>query len=83
MLGVADRGDVEVLVPPPTAAPRRNPKKRSRLITEHRKRKGDPAMGGSTRAPIMPRASPASAGLRLRRCRMGRGASGDLRVEMP
>ncbi|PDT73609.1 DUF2161 family putative PD-(D/E)XK-type phosphodiesterase [Bradyrhizobium sp. C9] len=53
MLGVTDRGDVEVLVPPPTAAPRRNPKKRSRLITEHRKRKGDPAMGGSTRAPIM------------------------------
>ena len=53
MLGVTDRGDVEVLVPPPTAAIRRNPKKRSRLITEHRKRKGDPAMGGSTRAPIM------------------------------
>ena len=53
MLGVTDRGDVEVLVPPPTATPRRNPKKRSRLITEHRKRKGDPAMGGSTRAPIM------------------------------
>lgn len=53
MLGITDRGDVEVLVQPPTAAPRRNPKKRSRLIAEHRKRKGDPAMGGSTRAPIM------------------------------
>ena len=53
MLGVTDRGEVEVLVKPPTAAPRRNPKKRSRLIAEHQKRKGDPVAGGSTRAPIM------------------------------
>ena len=53
MLGVTDRGEVEVLVPPPTAALRRNPKKRSRLVSEHRRRKGDPALGGSTRAPIM------------------------------
>ncbi|KJC59727.1 hypothetical protein UP10_16395 [Bradyrhizobium sp. LTSPM299] len=53
MLGVTSTGDVEVLVKPPTAAPRRNPKKRSRLIAEHRKRKGDPVLGGSTRAPIM------------------------------
>jgi len=53
MLGVTDRGDVEVLVKPPTTAPRRSPKKRSRLVAEHRRRIGDPAMGGSTRAPIM------------------------------
>jgi hypothetical protein len=53
MLGVTARGDVEVLVKPPTAAPRRDPKKRSRLVTEHQRRIGDPAMGGSTRAPIM------------------------------
>ncbi|MBR0692891.1 DUF2161 domain-containing phosphodiesterase [Bradyrhizobium lablabi] len=53
MLGVNNTGDVEVLVKPPTAAPRRNPRKRSRLIAEHQKRKGDPVMGGSTRAPIM------------------------------
>ena len=53
MLGVSDRGDVEVLVPPPTTAIRRNPKKRSRLVAEHNKRKGDPVLGGSTRAPIM------------------------------
>ena len=38
---------------PATTAPRRNPKKRSRLISEHQRRKGDPALGGSTRAPIM------------------------------
>ena len=53
MLGVTSSGDVEVLVKPPTAAPRRDPKKRSRLIAEHQKRRGDPVMGGSTRAPIM------------------------------
>ena len=53
MLGVTGNGDVEVLVTPPTTAPRRNPKKRSRLVSEHRRRKGDPVLGGSTRAPIM------------------------------
>jgi hypothetical protein len=53
MLAVTDSGEVEVIVKPPTTAPRRDPKKRSRLVAEHRKRQGDPAMGGSTRAPIM------------------------------
>jgi hypothetical protein len=53
MLGVTGRGEVEVLVKPPTVAPRRDPKKRSRLVSEHQRRIGDPAMGGSTRAPIM------------------------------
>ncbi|MBR1175965.1 hypothetical protein JQ617_18565 [Bradyrhizobium sp. KB893862 SZCCT0404] len=53
MLGVTDRGQVEVLVKPPTAAPRREPKIRSRLVAEHQRRQGDPALGGSTRAPIM------------------------------
>ena len=53
MLGVTDRGDVEVLVAPATVSPRRNPKKRSRLVSEHQRRKGDPVAGGSTRMPIM------------------------------
>ena len=53
MLGVTTRGDVEVLVKPPTTAPRRDPKKRSRLVAEHQRRIGDPAIGGSNRAPIM------------------------------
>jgi hypothetical protein len=53
MLGVTSRGEVEVLVKPPTTAPRRNPKMRSQLLREHQRRIGDPAMGGSTRAPIM------------------------------
>jgi hypothetical protein len=53
MLAVADSGAVEVIVKPPTTAPRRDLKKRSRLVAEHRRRQGDPATGGSTRAPIM------------------------------
>ena len=53
MLGVTSRGEVEVLVKPPTAAPRRDPRKRSRLVAEHQRRQGDPVLGGSTRAPIM------------------------------
>ncbi len=53
MLAVTPTGDVEVIVRPVTSAPRRNPKKRSRLVLEHQRRRGDPALGGSTRAPIM------------------------------
>src|SRR5438876_10159393 len=53
MLAVTSTGDVEVLVKPPTASPRHDPKKRSRLVAEHQRRIGDPAMGGSTRAPCM------------------------------
>ena len=53
MLAVTSSGEVEVIVAPPTAGPRRDPKKRSRLVAEHRRRQGDPALGGSTRSPIM------------------------------
>ncbi len=53
MLAVTGSGQVEVIVRPATAAPRRDPKKRSRLVAEHNKRKGDPTLGGSTRSPIM------------------------------
>ena len=53
MLGVTDAGAVEVLVSPAAPAPRKDPRRRSRLIEEHRKRRGDPAAGGSTRVPIM------------------------------
>ncbi len=53
MLAVTDTGDVEVMVRPVATSPRRNPKKRSRLVSEHQRRRGDPALGGSTRSPIM------------------------------
>ncbi|CAN7589268.1 DUF2161 family putative PD-(D/E)XK-type phosphodiesterase [Pararhizobium sp. LjRoot255] len=53
MLGVSDNGTVDVIVSPIALMPRKNARKRSRLVDEHRRRKGDPAIGGSTRAPIM------------------------------
>ncbi|MBC2775305.1 hypothetical protein H6M51_20810 [Rhizobium sp. AQ_MP] len=53
MLGVADNGTVSVIVGSVTPMPRTNPKRRSRLMREHQKRKGDPVIGGSTRTPQM------------------------------
>lgn len=53
MLGVSDAGTVDILVSPISPMPRKNTKKRSRLVSEHQRRRGDPAAGGSTRAPIM------------------------------
>jgi hypothetical protein len=53
MLGVTDGGIVQVLVSPEAPAPRKNTRKRSSLIAEHRKRRGDPVAGGGSRAPIM------------------------------
>ena len=53
MLGVADNGTVNVIVASVTPMPRTNPKRRSRLMREHRKRRGDPVIGGSTRVPQM------------------------------
>jgi hypothetical protein len=53
MLGVAESGEVQILVSPCAIAPRRNPRRRSRLIDEHRRRRGDPTAGGGSRAPIM------------------------------
>jgi hypothetical protein len=53
MLAVSDNGTVDVIVSPVAPMPRKNTRRRSRLVEEHRRRKGDPALGGSTRAPIM------------------------------
>ncbi len=53
MLGVSDMGEVSVIVGSVTPMPRTNPKRRSRLMREHQRRKGDPAVGGSTRTPLM------------------------------
>ncbi|KWV53367.1 hypothetical protein AS026_00860 [Rhizobium altiplani] len=53
MLGVSDGGDVSVIVSSVSPMPRTNPKRRSRLVREHQRRRGDPAVGGSTRAPVM------------------------------
>lgn len=53
MLAVSDMGDVSIIVSSVSPMPRTNPKRRSRLVREHQRRRGDPALGGSTRTPIM------------------------------
>ncbi len=53
MLGVSDTGEVIVIVSSVSPMPRTNPKRRSRLVREHQRRRGDPAVGGGSRAPIM------------------------------
>ncbi|MDK4712426.1 DUF2161 family putative PD-(D/E)XK-type phosphodiesterase [Rhizobium sp. CNPSo 4039] len=53
MLAVSDNDLVDILVSPVSPMPRKNARRRSRLVDEHRRRKGDPALGGSTRKPIM------------------------------
>lgn len=53
MLAVSDGGRVDVLLTPGALPPRKNPRRRSRLVAEHQKRRGDPVAGGSTRQPVM------------------------------
>jgi hypothetical protein len=53
LLGVSSTGSVEVVIEPRPWKPRKDTRRRARLIDEHRKRLGDPAPGGSTRQPIM------------------------------
>jgi hypothetical protein len=53
LLAVSTRGRVDVLVEPGPWRPRRDPRRRSRLVQEHRRRLGDPALGGATKVPIM------------------------------
>jgi len=53
LLGVSASGHVEPVVEPVPWRPRRNLKQRSKLVSEHQRRRGDPVAGGSTRAPIM------------------------------
>jgi hypothetical protein len=53
LLSVPASGKVDVIVEPVPWRPRRDAKRRSRIVDEHRRRQGDPAAGGSTRQPIM------------------------------
>ena len=46
LLGVLANGEVQVLVSPAAPTPRKNPRRRSRLVAEHRPRRGDPVEGG-------------------------------------
>jgi len=49
----AGRGEVEVLAEPEPYRPRRDARRRRRLLREHATRRGDPSPGGATRTPIM------------------------------
>jgi hypothetical protein len=49
----ADRNRVEVLAEPAPYRPRPDAGRRTRLLSEHARRKGDPSPGGSTRQPVM------------------------------
>ena len=53
LLGVSSKGRVDPLVEPTRRQPRRDPRRRSQILDEHRRRQGDPTLGGSTRQPIM------------------------------
>lgn len=53
LLAVIASNKVEVVVEPVPWRPKRDAKRRSAIVAEHRRRQGDPAVGGSTRRPIM------------------------------
>jgi hypothetical protein len=53
LLGVSTTGRVDILVQPGPWRPRRDPRRRMSLVNEHRRRIGDPALGGMSRTPIM------------------------------
>jgi hypothetical protein len=53
LLGISASGHVEPVVEPRAWRPRRDLKQRSKLVSEHQRRHGDPAAGGSTKVPIM------------------------------
>lgn len=53
LLGISKSGHVDILVSPTAPTPRKDPRRRSRLVEEHKRRQGDPVAGGGTRKPIM------------------------------
>ena len=53
LLCVSHSGRVDALVEPVAWRPRPNAKRRSKILEEHRRRKGDPTTGGAARRPIM------------------------------
>lgn len=53
LIAVAAGGRIDVIVEPTPWAPRRDARRRSRIVDEFRRRKGDPIAGGSTRLPQM------------------------------
>ena len=69
LLAVTAEGRVDVVAEPAPWKPRRDAKRRSRIVEEHRRRKGDPVAGGSTRVAPNDRLSSAGARCGPRACR--------------
>lgn len=53
LIAVTPTGLIEVIVEPAPWKPRRDGRRRSRIVEEFRRRRGDPILGGSTRLPQM------------------------------
>ncbi|WEJ57989.1 DUF2161 family putative PD-(D/E)XK-type phosphodiesterase [Devosia sp. FJ2-5-3] len=53
LLTVSATGQVEMILAPFAPTPRKDGKRRSRLLDEHKRRKGDPQIGGGRGKPIM------------------------------
>lgn len=53
LIAVTPTGQIEVIVEPAAWKPRRDGRRRSRIVEEFRRRRGDPILGGSTRLPQM------------------------------
>lgn len=53
LIAVSASGTVDVIVAPFAQTPRRDLKRRSRLLDEHKRRVGDPVKGGGRGKPIM------------------------------
>lgn len=53
LIAVSPAGVVDVIIAPFAATPRKDPKRRSRLLEEHKRRVGDPQLGGGRGKPIM------------------------------
>lgn len=53
LIAVSAAGQVDVIVTPFAPTPRRDAKRRSRLLDEHKRRVGDPQKGGGRGKPIM------------------------------
>ncbi len=53
LIAVTPTSQIEVIVEPTAWKPRRDGRRRSRIVEEFRRRRGDPILGGSTRLPQM------------------------------
>jgi hypothetical protein len=53
LLAVSQSGTVEIMVSSAATMPRRNHRRRSRIVEEHWRKWGEPMAGGGSRAPVM------------------------------